>query len=253
MQSGQFNLAQITDMHLRTDDGGAAAAQLKRALDGARAYRADAIILTGDLVNDARAGEYELLAEALQSPPAPLFLLPGNHDDRALVRAAFADHDYLPRSGALSFAVEDFPIRIVALDQVEPGETYGVMGAAGADWLQHTLAAAPDRPTLVALHHPPFLTHDRLFDGIGLRDADRFAAIIARHRQVMRIVCGHHHRLVLGQVAHAPVVVAPSTSWAYGLAQHEGQNIAPRTSEQPGWMLHSWREGGGMASHFMGL
>jgi Icc protein len=69
---------------------------------------------------------------------------------------------------------------------------------------------------------------------------------------VNRVICGHHHRVAVGQVAHAPVVVAPSTSWVYGLAMHPGQLIAPKTAEQPGWMMHVWTPSG-LASHFMGL
>jgi hypothetical protein len=92
-----------------------------------------------------------------------------------------------------------------------------------------------------------------LFDNIGLLDADLFASVIARHAHVTRIICGHHHRTSFGQVAHAPVIIAPSTSWTYGLAMLPGQQIAPRTSEEPGWMLHAWTPSGGFASHFMGL
>jgi 3',5'-cyclic-AMP phosphodiesterase len=250
---GRFLLAQISDPHVRADDGGAAAEQLKRAMAQAREYRADAIVLTGDLANDERADEYAALAEAIVDPPAPLFLMPGNHDDRAHMRATFPTHAYLPRTGRLSFAIEHFPVRIVAVDQIVPGETHGMLTPEHADWLDRTLAQAPDKPTIVALHHPPFLTHDLLFDNIGLLDADLFADVIARHRQVARIICGHHHRVAVGQAAHAPVIVAPSTSWVYGLAMHAGQQIAPRTAEQTGWMLHAWTEAGGFASHFMGL
>ncbi len=251
--SGRFLVAQISDTHVRADDDGAAVRQLRKALAQARDYQADVILLTGDLVNDERADEYAVLAEAIADPPAPLFLMPGNHDDRARIRAAFPRHGYLPRNGSLSFALEQFPVRIVAIDQIVPGATHGLLTEAEAEWLDRTLAAVPDKPTLVALHHPPFPTHDLLFDRIGLMDADLFAAVIAKHPQVTRIICGHHHRVAVGQVAHAPVIVAPSTSWTYGLALHEGQPIAPRTAEQPGWMLHAWTATGGFASHFMGL
>ena len=54
-------------------------------------------------------------------------------------------------------------------------------------------------------------------------------------------------------LAHAPAIIAPSTSWIYGLALNEGQQIAPKTHEQPGWMLHVWTPQSGFASHFMGL
>lgn len=250
----RFLLAQISDTHIRADDAGAAASQLRKAMAQAGEYGADAILLTGDLVNDERSEEYAVLADALANPPAPLFLMPGNHDDRALMRATFGrEHAYLPAAGALSFVIDAFPVRVIAIDQVVPGETYGRLTEAQAEWLDAELSAAPQKPTLVALHHPPFLTHDLLFDRIGLHDSDLFAAVIARHPQVARIICGHHHRIVVGQVAHAPVIIAPSTSWTYGLALHDGQKIAPKTSEPPGWMLHAWTARGGFASHVMGL
>ncbi|MBL8545105.1 MAG: metallophosphoesterase [Hyphomonadaceae bacterium] len=251
--SGQFRLAQISDTHIRTDDAGAAAGQLKRAMEQARDYRADVILLTGDLVNDEREDEYAALAEAIENPPAPLYLMPGNHDERTLLRSRFPQHAYLPREGPLHFTIEQFPVRIVALDDVVPGETHGLLRRSGAEWLESTLSAERTRPTLIALHHPPFLTHDLLFDTIGLLDAEEFANVVSRHRQVLRVVCGHHHRVAVGQAAHAPVIVAPSTSWTYGLAMDDGQRIAPRTSERPGWMLHAWTPTGGFASHFMGL
>ena len=226
---------------------------LRRAIAQAHEYQADAILLTGDLVNDERADEYAVLAEAIANPPAPLYLMPGNHDHRARLREAFPGHAYLPRDGVLSYVINSFPVRIVCVDQIVPGETHGLLTDAQAHWLDRTLAAAPNKPTIVALHHPPFLTHDLLFDEIGLLDASLFSSVIAHHKQVARIICGHHHRVTIGQCAHAPVIVAPSSSWTYGLALHEGQQIAPRTEERPGWMLHAWTPHGGFASHFMGL
>lgn len=251
--SGQFVLAQISDTHVRADDGGKAVRQLERALAQAHDYRADVILLTGDLVNDARPDEYAVLAQTLADVTRPLYVMPGNHDDRALIRQTFPRHGYLQHAGFLSFAIEDFSVRVVAIDQIVPGETHGLITQAGAEWLDRTLAAEPDKPTVVALHHPPFLTHDMLFDSIGLLDAELFEAVISRHRQVQRVICGHHHRVGMGQVAHAPVAIGPSTSWVYGLAMFPGQQIAPKTAEQTGWMLHAWSSTGGFASHFMGL
>ena len=176
MQGDRFLIAQISDTHVRADDGGAAAKAMTRAIAQAAAYEADLIVLTGDLVNDARADEYAAMRQALADPPAPRFVLPGNHDDRALLREALPDHSYLPRQGALSYAIEHFPVRIVMLDQTVPGEVHGDITPEQAAWLDETLAAAPERPTLVALHHPPFATHDLLFDTIGLRNGAAFNA-----------------------------------------------------------------------------
>lgn len=245
-------LAQISDPHIRADTEAPTLA-LKRAMEGARRYGAQAILLTGDLVNDEAPEEYAELARALAAPPAPVFVLPGNHDDRAMIRDHFSDHRYLPRGENLSYVVDSYAVRIVMVDQICPSQTHGEFTPELAAWLDATLAAAPDKPTLVALHHPPFATHDILFDKIGLQHQGRFADVIAKHRQVQRIICGHHHRVVIGQVAHAPAIVAPSTSWIYGLALNEGQPVAPKTHEQPGWVLHVWTPQSGFASHFMGL
>ncbi|MGE0596249.1 MAG: metallophosphoesterase [Hyphomonadaceae bacterium] len=251
--SARFILAQISDTHVRPESP-EATANLRRAFDGARAYGADAIMLTGDLINDERQPEqYDILVDALRDPPAPLYLLPGNHDLPDVMRARFPDHGYLPKQGPYSFAIDRFPVRLVGIDQHAPGAVAGVFTEEHARWLDETLQRASDKPTLVALHHPPFPTHDLLFDTIGLLGADLFSSVVGRHRQVQRIICGHHHRVAVGQVAHAPVVIAPSTSWVYGLALQDGQEIAPRTGETPGWMLHAWTASGGFASHFMGL
>jgi len=252
--SGAFFLAQISDTHVRADDNGAAVAQLKHAMAQAKAYGAQAIVVTGDLVNNEQPDEYAAFAAAIADAPAPVYVMPGNHDHREHLRAALsAKHTYLPRKGPLSFAVEDFPVRIVALDQIVPGETHGEFTKDQARWLDKTLSKQRKKPTVVSLHHPPFLTHDILFDRIGLRNAGLFSRVIARHRQVTRVICGHHHRVAVGQVAHAPVIVAPSSSWVYGLAVRDGQPVAPRTAERPGWMLHAWTPGDGFASHFMEL
>jgi 3',5'-cyclic-AMP phosphodiesterase len=254
--SASFLIAQISDMHVRAEpdpSGFDPALRLREALAVVKSWGVDAIVASGDLVNDEKPEEYVQLAQLLRAPPAPLFLLPGNHDEGAGLRTAFPEHGYLPREGPLSYVIEDFPVRLVCIDDTAPGEVGGVFTRAQAEWLDEALSADPHKPTLVALHHPPFGTHDLLLDTIGLAHADRFAAVIARHAQVGRIVCGHHHRAVLGQVAHCPVVVAPSTAWSFSLALRQGQPVARRLDEGRGWVLHAWSDKAGFASHFMSL
>ncbi len=248
-----FVLAQISDMHVGAGPacGGRDAAQgLADALALVRTLKPDAIIATGDLVNDAKAHEYERLAALLADAPAPLYLVPGNHDDAALIRTHFPAHAYLPPDGPLSYTIEEHAVRIVALDDTILGEVAGYFDEAHARWLDAALAAAPDRPTILALHHPPFASHDLLFDTMGLKRADLLRAVVARHPQVIRIVCGHHHRMIVGALAHAPVIVAPSTAWTYSLALREEDEVARRTPEPCGVLLHVWRPGQGLATHF---
>jgi 3',5'-cyclic AMP phosphodiesterase CpdA len=252
--NGDFILAQLSDMHVTASpraDGFDAGAMLRRALAEIEQFRPDAIIATGDLVNDARADEYAALADIIGDIATPLYLLPGNHDDRALMRDALALHIVQSSEPHLSFVVDKFALRLICIDQTTKA-VHGDFTPELAHWLDTQLAQAPDKPTILALHHPPFLTHDRLFDRIGLQHADRFAAIVAKHKQIVRILCGHHHRSVIGQIAHAPVVCAPSTAWGFGFALRDDQDVGRRLPET-GWALHVWREGAGLATHFMPL
>lgn len=247
-------IGQISDLHI----GAAAKARgehpednLLRAFEALRAYKPDIILATGDLANDEGVEEYAALAKLLPQAPAPVFLLPGNHDDPERMRAAFPDHTYFPASGHLSYAIDHLPVRVVCVDQIELHKVPGRFTPGLASWLNTTLAAAPDKPTLVALHHPPFLTNDILFDTIGLLGADEFKRVIARHPQVKRIACGHHHRMTSGIVAHATAISAPSTAWAYGSALREGDTPATITAEPPAFLLHTWTPRGGFAAHMV--
>lgn len=249
----RFVLAQISDLHVTNGPNGeGAAANLTRALRMIAPYRPDMIIATGDLVNDSKRDEYSALASLLIDPPAPLYLLPGNHDDRDGLRAAFPDHTYLPKSGLLSYVIDDFPIRVVAVDQIVPGETGGAFGEEHAAWLEGTLSTQPDKPTVVALHHHPFQSQDLLFDTIGLEGRELLAEVVGRHRQVELVIAGHHHRVLEGRVAHAPALVAPSTAYTYSYALQPDQPIA-RKSPEAGFALHVWPQAGERTSHFFSI
>lgn len=80
-------VVQITDCHLLGDadeiyQGIRPYHYLQRVLDGLRP-EAPLLILTGDLTEDHSPASYQLLHQLLADWPAPVFLLPGNHDERA--------------------------------------------------------------------------------------------------------------------------------------------------------------------------
>jgi 3',5'-cyclic AMP phosphodiesterase CpdA len=208
----------------------------------------DVVLMTGDLVDFALPGEYEHLAALIAPLKAPVFLVPGNHDDRDPMRQGFTAHAYLPRSGRLNYTIEDRPVRIVALDTLIPREGGGEVSAEGLDWLDRTLAAEPTKPTLVAMHHPPFRTGISFMDGHGLRDAEKFAAVIARHPQVERIVAGHLHRSIQCRVGGTVATTCPSPAHQIALDLNPGATLG-FAMEPPGYQLHVWYEGTGLVTH----
>jgi Icc protein len=262
-------VAQITDMHIlaagqlfhspnRATPPGAdpswsridTAAHLARAVAALNALkpRPDVTLITGDLVEHGNADEYANLSALLAPLAMPYFLIPGNHDSRDGLREAFAGHGYLPAAGFLQYVVEDRPLRIVALDTHIPGADGGELCAERLRWLDDTLAAQPAKPTLVMMHHPPFASGIEHMDRSGLSDPAAFAAVIARHPQVERILCGHLHRTIDRRFAGTVAGTCPATAHQLVLDLNPG-TPAEFIFEPPGYQLHLWREGEGLVTH----
>ena len=249
-------ICQMTDLHVRAP-GVAASRVSETNMLTDRAFRRvadlrpapDVVIITGDLTEVGGAAEYANLASLIRKHlTMPVYVIPGNHDRRENLRAArpvpSADPVYL------QYAVDDLPVRLVMLDTVVPGAGHGELRPEQLDWLDRTLAAAPDKPTLIGMHHPPFACGIAHMDKIGLRDPAAFAAVVARHRQVERIVCGHHHRPIFGRVAHAIASVGPSVAHQVEFTL-DPNDPGAFLFEPAAFHLHRWTPADGIVSHMV--
>ena len=210
--------------------------------------RPDLVVATGDLTDHGNADEYANLRALLAPLRMPLYAIPGNHDTRDGLRAAFADDGYLPHDGFLNYAIDDYPLRIVALDTHIAGAHPGELCAQRLQWLDRTLAAEPAKPTVLTMHHPPFVTGIEHMDKAALRDPAAFAEVIRRHPQVERILCGHLHRTIDKRFAGTVAGTCPSTAHQLMLDINPGRP-AQFTFEPPGYQLHLWRPDSGLVSH----
>ncbi|MCT8971570.1 phosphodiesterase [Microbaculum marinisediminis] len=248
-------IAQISDLHFRVrgvrlfgavDTYGAT----QRAIDHLLALtpRPDAVIVTGDLVNDGADEDYAALADLFRRLPMPVYPIPGNHDRRELVRRHLSYTGVLPSVGPLRYAVEEHPVRLVGLDTLVEGADAGRLGGEQLDWLDGTLAAAPGTPTLLFLHHPPFATGIGFMDEILLEDWRALAAVVARHRQIEAVTCGHVHRPVQTRFAGTIASIAPGT--AHQVTLDFGPDApAAWIAEPPACLLHLWCPQAGLVSH----
>lgn len=239
-------IAQISDLHIAAEDDFMrkfvdANEKLERAVEylNGLTRRPDVVLATGDLTDHGRPAEYGLLAEILDQLDIPLLCIPGNHDERESFRAAFAGWPYMPSDGPIQYVVDDFVVRLVALDTLRTGHHDGELDAARLTWLDQTLAARPDTPTVVFLHHPPFTTGIWWMDCIGLAGARDLEAVVRRHPQVQRVVAGHLHRPIVTNWASTVVSTAPSTTHQTrcDLDPEHGPVIA---AEPPMLDLHWW-------------
>ena len=248
----RLTIVQLTDLHVRP--AGIPAYRVcesnmmtERALRSAARFKPDAVIITGDLTDCGLVAEYTLLNGMIRRHlPMPVHVIPGNHDRREVLLSQMPG---VPSAeGFVQYAVELGPVRLVMLDTVVPGAGHGCLDGGRLEWLDHTLAQAPDTPTMIGMHHPPFTCGIAHMDAINLRDAAAFAAVIARHRQVHRIVCGHHHRPVVAQVAQAIASISPSVAHQVELDLDPG---APNAFvlEPPALQIHCWSAATGFVSH----
>lgn len=241
-------IAQISDLHIGAP-GHLAFGSVDTAAHLARCVRhilrlapqPDAVVASGDLVENGTAEEYWRLRSLLAPLPMPVYLMPGNHDDRAALRGEFGDHEYLPAAGMLRYSVETKALRMIMLDTMIPGMDGGALGAPQLEWFAATLASAPAAPTLVFMHHPPVMTGIRCMDEIALtaEDISRLGAIVARHPSIERITCGHVHRVAEARWSGTVVGICPSTAFQ-GILDLRKDGFDFATDEPPAYQVHYW-------------
>ncbi len=248
-----FLLAQLTDTHVVAPDHGGELyvdnnQRLRLAVDRVMAETVlpDVVVLTGDLTDQGTDAEFAIVLNELSRLSMPVLAVPGNHDRRESFRAAF---DMGWADDHLSWSTDIGPVTIVGLDtlptvQVDEGGDVihdGRFDEQRARWLDETLADT-ERPTVIAMHHPPFATGIGWMDATGLDDRQSFADVIGRHAHVGRILCGHMHRAITTSISGVIASTGLSTIHQVEL------NLAPDAPPQvvcdpPGYQLHVFDHG----------
>ncbi len=242
-------VVQLTDPHV-SESSSASRERFAAAIGfvSAMPVRPDAVVLTGDVADHGTPREYAIARELLAALPCPAYAIPGNHDDRGALRAAFGPQGANEMEDFVQFVVDDSPLRLVALDTTIPGENGGTLCAARLAWLDARLAEAPALPTLLFMHHAPFATGLDVLDAIGLEGADRFGAVVERHAQVEAIVAGHVHcalvRRFHGTVASTAAGI--SSRIDFDLSRPERVALVESPVEL---VAHAWDAGCGLRSH----
>jgi 3',5'-cyclic-AMP phosphodiesterase len=249
MPPKQLRIAQISDLHIKSPGQLAygrvdTAKALERCVAALNAFEPapDFVVISGDLVDTPNAQEYEHLKRLLAPLKLPFAGIPGNHDGRELMRAAFPNAPYALPSGALNQKIELGEIDLLLLDSSVPGKPHGVLEAPTLQWLEAALASSAARPALLFLHHPPFVAGIWHMDRQNLRNAADLDAIIRRHPRVLIVATGHVHRATLTMFAGVPCTICPAPNHAVDLDLGELRGPSFKV-EPPAFHLHTWFAG----------
>src|SRR5262245_18022206 len=138
-----------------------------------RRWPVDAILATGDIVQDESRAGYERFRASLEPLGVPVCSIPGNHDDPKLMSEILASAPFQP-GGQLGRG----PWSVVMLSTFLAGEDAGGLGPARLQGLKQALAAHSNQHVLLAMHHHPLPMGSAWLDGVALRDATAFWSLI---------------------------------------------------------------------------
>jgi Icc protein len=208
----------------------------------------DLLLLSGDLCQDESWGGYARLRDLLGEWDLPVALLPGNHDQPALLRAALGRQAVIAPA-RLRLGGWD----LLLLDSHRPGCTGGRLGAAALDQVAvWTGEAVEGKRTglLVAVHHPPVAIGDPEMDRIGLEDGPQLLERLADAPRLGAVVFGHIHQHWQGPVPgrpEVPLLGCPSTLCSFAAVQP----CPLGRPEDPGGRLIELLAGGGIRQRLL--
>jgi Icc protein len=204
-------LLQFSDPHLMADPHAAlrglqtlASMQQVLAHAGGRRLNIDALVCSGDIVNDQPDG-YAHFVRELAAFGKPVYCIPGNHDDPVRLRSALAQPPFQVGGYADLGAW-----RIVLVDSCLPGQVRGRVSASELAALDAALRGAPHF-AMVFVHHHPVSMGSRWLDAVGIENADEFFRVLDGHAQLRAISWGHVHQCFDTRRRGVRLLATPST------------------------------------------
>ncbi len=126
---------------------------------------------------------------------------------------AFSAGGYLaPDSDFIDYAVEDYPVRLIAVDTLNTGSNKGDFCPERARRLIELIDAETTKPIAVFAHHPPFEVPVGP-DPLNFETPEMMARLrqaLQHSGRVVAVFSGHVHRGTAGHVGSIPATVMPS-------------------------------------------
>lgn len=233
-QKTTIKLLQITDPHLFKDEqtellGVNTQASLTQVLKEIQQEDIDfdAIIATGDLVQDNSGEGYQRFVKMMKPLSKPVFWIPGNHDFQPKM-VEFLNQKPLEMEKHILLGKH---WQALLLDSQVYGVPHGELSQHQLDLLKTILAKYPERYALIVLHHHLLPTNSAWLDQHNLRNSHELFDVISPFKNVKAILYGHIHQQVDSWWQDYQVMATPSTCIQF---KADSQNFA-LDEAQPGW------------------
>lgn len=219
-----MKILQISDIHIKSkyDDQFPSRLHIKAIEDATEGMRneLDAVILTGDLVDDGDYGDYSSLLMMLQNTygeETPILVTPGNHDNREALEDAYYDFrrgkswknsDHLRIYGSFINPGESVSVletfRKNNMGLTVPGRSIVLMDTGHREYPYEGLcritslyrAAGAEHPPYILFTHMPIIRPFHRFmnqPGFTIDDDENVFVTTLATTGCVAIACGHYH------------------------------------------------------------
>ncbi len=169
-------------------------------------WRADRVLITGDLIQDDSAAAYDQFREQLLPLNMRMHCVPGNHDVRDLMMPVCRRP---PFSYCAKEEVRDW--LLLGLDSCITGDAGGEISPDEFERLDAVISASPAKYILVYLHHPPVRMGSTWLDTVILKNGDELMERLQACSRVRLLVFGHAHQSYEDEHHGIQVIGTPST------------------------------------------
>lgn len=208
-----MTIAQITDLHIGTQNENTLSVDVRHnflmILGELKKLEPDYIIITGDLCFDTGKIEiYKWIKAKLDKLEIQYILIPGNHDDRAMMREVF-EIDYTQEQEEIFFAKRLGKQRALFLDSSQ-----AMMSEVQLKWLKRQLKQSADENLLIFTHYPPFKVGVPFMDmNYTFQNSAETIEILSSYPSNIFLFCGHYHTDRLISLNKLHVQITPSIIW----------------------------------------
>ena len=199
----------------------------------------DLILHTGDVSQNGKPEEYEIVKSIMKDSNIPVFFALGNRDvDVNLVKGLKSLGGAKLVNGFLIYSIEGFPVRLIAMDTQKRKDRVGTTCSVRLGILEKMLKEQPDMPTAIFMHHRAFQvpTSKYLFQFSDTSTADELLGLVESNEQIVQLFCGHMHRQFNVQLETCNASIVPSLSSDNREGYYE-QGLTKR----PLFQTHRWK------------
>ena len=169
------------------------------------------VVITGDHTHDELPESYSAVRQILTPWMDRLWQVPGNHDDRTVLRSVFGDLIRGVGQDRITFTFTAGQWLCLGLDTHVPGTVPGKIEADQIEWIRQQIVLRKPGRVALFMHHPPVDVGSLWMDPIGLSGKELLKKLCEAEDRIQIICCGHVHREFSSQIGNAKVFTTPAT------------------------------------------